>query len=226
VSQSNPRGHDLYKLESALYMMKLSCKSELFWLCGSDKKIFKWPHPIFVIISPLKRTWPLIFIILNSLYLMMICTEFDCNWPACSGEDFKFSVNFYFFAIIFPVVLHLYNSESPLPNDDLCRVWLKLAQWFWRRSRKCKSLQTDRRRPIRKAHLSFQIRCAKNTTKTQLFYICIHVLWTIPPDKCKRIYSNLQFWLYSIHVFKFIKNHFYLTNSNCQHIHCQLLIHF
>jgi hypothetical protein len=39
------------------------------------------------------------------------------------------------------VVLKL---ESPSPKDDLCQVWLKLAQWFWR-SRKCKSLQTDRR---------------------------------------------------------------------------------
>jgi hypothetical protein len=33
----------------------------------------------------------------------------------------------------------------PSPNDDLCQVWLKLAQWFWRRSRKCKSLQKDGR---------------------------------------------------------------------------------
>ena len=23
--------------------------------------------------------------------------------------------------------------ESPLPKDALCQVWLKLAQWFWRR---------------------------------------------------------------------------------------------
>ena len=23
--------------------------------------------------------------------------------------------------------------ESPSPKDDLCQVWLKLAQWFWRR---------------------------------------------------------------------------------------------
>jgi hypothetical protein len=38
----------------------------------------------------------------------------------------------------------LYNSESSLPKDDLCQLWLKLAQWFWRRSWKCKSL-TDRR---------------------------------------------------------------------------------
>jgi hypothetical protein len=31
----------------------------------------------------------------------------------------------------------------PSPKDDLCQVWLKLAQWFWRRSKKCESLQTD-----------------------------------------------------------------------------------
>jgi hypothetical protein len=40
--------------------------------------------------------------------------------------------------------LCLNKLESSLPKDDLWRVWLKLAQWFWR-SRKCKSLQTDRR---------------------------------------------------------------------------------
>jgi hypothetical protein len=39
--------------------------------------------------------------------------------------------------------LHLNKLETPLPKDDLRQVWLKLAQWFWRRSRKCKSLQTD-----------------------------------------------------------------------------------
>jgi hypothetical protein len=39
--------------------------------------------------------------------------------------------------------LHLNNLESPSPKDDLWKVWLKLAQWLWRRNRKCKSLQTD-----------------------------------------------------------------------------------
>jgi hypothetical protein len=29
--------------------------------------------------------------------------------------------------------LHLNKLESPFPKDDLCQVWLKLAQWFWRR---------------------------------------------------------------------------------------------
>jgi hypothetical protein len=39
--------------------------------------------------------------------------------------------------------LALNKLESPSPKDDLCQVPLKLVQWFWR-SRKCKSLQTDR----------------------------------------------------------------------------------
>jgi hypothetical protein len=42
--------------------------------------------------------------------------------------------------------LHLKKLESPLLKDDLCQIWLKLVQWFWRRSRKWKSLQTDGRR--------------------------------------------------------------------------------
>ena len=29
--------------------------------------------------------------------------------------------------------LHLNKLESPLPMDTLFQVWLKLAQWFWRR---------------------------------------------------------------------------------------------
>jgi hypothetical protein len=32
--------------------------------------------------------------------------------------------------------LQLNNLESPPPKDDLCKVWLRLTQWFWRRSRK------------------------------------------------------------------------------------------
>ena len=29
--------------------------------------------------------------------------------------------------------LLLNKLESPSPKDNLCQVWLKLAQWFWRR---------------------------------------------------------------------------------------------
>ena len=41
--------------------------------------------------------------------------------------------------------LHLNKLESPSPKDALCQVWLKLAQWFWRRTWKCEKL-TDRQR--------------------------------------------------------------------------------
>ena len=44
--------------------------------------------------------------------------------------------------------LHLYKLESPLPKDALCQVWLKLAQWFWKRRWKCEKFtdgQTDDR---------------------------------------------------------------------------------
>jgi hypothetical protein len=26
----------------------------------------------------------------------------------------------------------LFELEFPSPKDDLCQVWLNLAQWFWR----------------------------------------------------------------------------------------------
>jgi hypothetical protein len=29
--------------------------------------------------------------------------------------------------------LRLNTLESPLTMDDLCQVWLKLAEWFWKR---------------------------------------------------------------------------------------------
>ena len=41
------------------------------------------------------------------------------------------------------VTLYLKKRESHLNKDALCQVSLKLAQWFWRRSRKCEKY-TDR----------------------------------------------------------------------------------
>ena len=31
------------------------------------------------------------------------------------------------------MTLYLNKFESPAPKNALCQVWLKLAQWFWRR---------------------------------------------------------------------------------------------
>ena len=59
--------------------------------------------------------------------------------------------------------IHLNKLESHLPMDVLYQVWLKLAQWFWRRSCKCEKFTTtkttdNRQIFIRGAHLSFQLR--------------------------------------------------------------------
>jgi hypothetical protein len=73
---------------------------------------------IFVIISPLKRTWPFIWTYLNSLHPRIICTKFDSVWPTGSGVDFsKFSVHFQSFAIISPwrgAIPFLWINLNPL----------------------------------------------------------------------------------------------------------------
>jgi hypothetical protein len=91
-----------------------------------EKKIFKWPHfYIFVIISPLKRTWPFIWTNLNSLHSRIICTKFDWFWSSGSGEeDFsKFSVYFYSFAIISPLrgaITFLWTNLNSLDPRIIC----------------------------------------------------------------------------------------------------------
>ena len=64
------------------------------------------------------------------------------------------------------VALHLMKLESTLPKNTLCQVRLKLALWFWSKSRKCEKFtdeqtdgQTDtERQVIRKVYLSFKHR--------------------------------------------------------------------
>ena len=89
--------------------------------------------------------------------------------PALQKEKiFQNFVNvFSLFHDYFPLemgkALYLNKLESSLPNNALSQVWLKLAQWFWRRSQKCEKFtdeQTDRQtdsygqQAIRKAHMS------------------------------------------------------------------------
>ena len=53
--------------------------------------------------------------------------------------------------------------EFPSPNDSLCQVWLKLAEWLWKTRRKCKTVYDnnddahDDNGPIsiKKAHSAF-----------------------------------------------------------------------
>ena len=74
------------------------------------------------------------------------------NWLSGSGEEdfFNFVNVFSLFRNYLPLkkggAHHLNKLESPSPKDALCHVWLKLAQWFWRRW-KCEKFtdgRTDR----------------------------------------------------------------------------------
>lgn len=49
----------------------------------------------------------------------------------------------YYLPLLETLALHLNKFKFPLPRttSTLCQLWLKLVQWFWRRSRK--KIQTD-----------------------------------------------------------------------------------
>jgi hypothetical protein len=68
----------------------VTCKYDLVWLNGSwEDFVMTLSHFWnFGFISPLKKTWPFIQLILNILYPRMICLKFDWNSHAVCGEDF------------------------------------------------------------------------------------------------------------------------------------------
>ena len=86
-----------------------------------------------------ERAGPFLWWIMNPLHLRMHCAKYGWNWPTGSEEEdfFNFVTIFLLFRNYLPLeksrALHLNKIESCTPKDDLCQVWLKLAQWFWRR---------------------------------------------------------------------------------------------
>ena len=88
----------------------------IFYYCAMNVVPFNWTN-------------------LNPLYPTMFCDKLNWNWPSGS-RFFNFVDVFLLFCNYLPlqkgVVLNLYKFEFPLPKDELCQVWLKLAQWFWR----------------------------------------------------------------------------------------------
>jgi hypothetical protein len=87
----------------------------------------------------------------------------------------------YYLPLVKGVALHMNNSESPPPKNNLCQLCLQLVQMFWRRSWKCKSL-TDKRQTSdgrqtmgdQKSSLSFQLRWAKKITDAYKKRWCKH----------------------------------------------------
>ena len=94
----------------------------------------------FVIIISSKRLRSFIWTNLSSNYTRMFWANFSWNWHRGSGEEgfeillMYFSLFRYNLPLEKSVVLLLSKHESQSSKDALWKIWLKLAQWFWRRS--------------------------------------------------------------------------------------------
>jgi hypothetical protein len=139
---------------------------------------------IFVIISPLKKTYPFIWTNLNLLYPKINCTKYNWNWLTVSGEKhfLRFSVFFSPFCCYLPLVkgypLHLNKLESPRhpPHPPVLFVSsvVKIGQLVLEKKLKMwkvKRQMDDGQQAIRKAHSSFQLSWAKNRKKCILLYL-------------------------------------------------------
>ena len=90
------------------------------------------------IIYFMRIEWFFIWTNLNLLRSRMLCAKFGWNWPSGSWEE-EFKISSMYFCYLVIILLGkgqgpLFEKiESPSPKDGLYQVWLKLAQWFWRR---------------------------------------------------------------------------------------------
>ena len=78
---------------------------------------------------------------------------------------------FHYFLIISPwkcVAPSFNRSESPLPKDALCQVWLKLSHWFWRRRRNVYDDNDNRKIAIKKLTIAFCSGELKMITETSI----------------------------------------------------------
>ena len=103
---------------------------------------------------PFKRKWFCVSIKQNFLHPRMLCAKFGWNCPSGSGEEDFCLLFHYSLPLEKSLTFYLKKLEFPSPNDTVCKVWVKLAQWFMRKAESVKSLETDlQKQGIRKAHL-------------------------------------------------------------------------
>ena len=110
------------------------------WPSGSEED-FKLSSMYFcnlAIISPWKRTFEQTWIPFTKGWLRQV----GWNWFSGSGEDYYILTTYFRYLFIITLIihpsekdvaLHLIKLQSTSPKNALCQVWLKLAQWFWRR---------------------------------------------------------------------------------------------
>ena len=141
---------------NSIYPVMLCAKFGGNWPGGSREEDF-WIFSIaftILLLSPLGRG---VALYLNKLEIPFIQGCFVLSLDEISvvvlkKKIFQYFQNNFTFSLLSPlekgVALHLNKLESPPPKDALCQVWLKLVQWFWRRSWKCEKFtdgQTDKR---------------------------------------------------------------------------------
>ena len=127
----------------------------------------------FVIISPWKRAGPFIWTNLNPLDPRMLCAKFGWNWPSGSGEEDE-------------------NVKS-LQTD---------RQTDRRTDRRTDGQTDDGRQVIRKAHLSFQLRWAKNENVTHLWHFTVYTQFVCcvlrSREEIHKFYFLPQNYIYNI----------------------------
>jgi hypothetical protein len=117
----------------------------------SEYKIFKWPHRIFIFLwlSPLWKGHDPLFV-QTWIPFLQFKDNLHQVWLKLAHWFLRRFLDICCVFLLFRYYLllqnlHVKKLESPPLKDDLYQVWFQLDQWFCRRSRKCKSLQIDRR---------------------------------------------------------------------------------
>ena len=81
---------------------------------------------------------------------------------------------------------YLIKLESLASKDALCHVWLKLAQWFWRRRWKCEKFTTTTT-DNGKAHLSLNSERNSDRIIVRVFYDLMLMFDVTPPTSYHKI---------------------------------------
>ena len=110
------------------------------WPCNTEVEnfqIFSIYFNYFAIISPWGRVLAFICTNLNSIYSRMLWNLVEIG-PVVVKREFLNIFNIIsLFRFYLPfekgLALHLNKFESSPLKDAVCQVWLKLAQWLWRR---------------------------------------------------------------------------------------------
>ena len=126
-----------------IHQRMLCAKFGWNWSSGSREEDFflisSMYFSYYVIISPWKRVGPFIWTKFNALHLKNALCQV---W--LKMVQWFWRRRFFNFVNVFSLfrnyltleegrALHLNKTQSPSPKNALCQVWLKLAQWFWRR---------------------------------------------------------------------------------------------